>query len=97
MVSKWFNAQFLQICSWENKLLHILDGLKVNVCSLFWVIYSYNNKYNQINEQDLEKINRGNVEFRFKQLYEHDVNIEYFSSDPIWTVLNAAIKLLWSL
>ncbi len=31
LVSKWCNAKFLQICFDEEKLIHILDGLRVSI------------------------------------------------------------------
>ncbi len=48
LVSKWWNARFLQIW-WRNKLIYILDGLRVRTFSanfLFWVNYSFNLRAN---------------------------------------------------
>ncbi len=43
LVTKWFYATFLQICFWwRNKLMFILDGLRVSTFSAtfnFWVNY----------------------------------------------------------
>ncbi len=36
LVSKWWNATFLQIW-WSNKLIYILDGLRVSKCSANWI------------------------------------------------------------
>ncbi len=39
LVSKWCNATFLQICSDEETLIYILDGLRVSIFQLiffFW-------------------------------------------------------------
>ncbi len=38
LMSKWWNATFLQICSDEEKLIHILDGL---IVSTFKQIYFF--------------------------------------------------------
>ncbi len=42
MVSKWCNAKFLQICSREETLIHILDGLRVSTFQqiriFMWII-----------------------------------------------------------
>ncbi len=43
LVSKWWNATFIQIW-WRNKLIYILDDLRARTCSVyfhFWVNFSY--------------------------------------------------------
>ncbi len=43
LVSKWCNATFLQMLWWKNKLIYILDGLRVSIFSAnFGLNYSFN-------------------------------------------------------
>ncbi len=41
LLRQWCNATFLQIW-WRNKLIYILDDLRVSKFSFFWMNYSFN-------------------------------------------------------